>query len=247
MAPWLEQTLALQEFCGSNGLPFPPPEVLDVLCISPANSQVTTQTMNTPGLKRGPDRQKRKIAGKPFEFKLPPIPDYGPRPEGAGIDWKAVPLDGASGLNLVLYIIKEAGGAASSSLINARLSILRPGSALSTASMTLHSLKDEGKIAGDFRQWSLKQDVQIVVADRRMWCALEQLRQQDRAALRREVILAALRVNPRMTVAEISECLRRCEWLRGVAVEPDMVKGNMRVLGDEGLVEREGAFWKLKA
>lgn len=201
--------------------------------------------------KRGPDKKPRatytKRKSKFFDFKIPEMPNYGPMPEGVGPNGKGVPLDGAAGLNLVLCILQENGGGASSSTINARLSTLRPGTGMSTASMTLHSLKDEGKITGDFRMWRLVQPVPIKIVGERMWCAVEQLRQQDRAALRREVILAALKANPRMTVAEISECLRRCDWLSGVTVEPDQVKGNLRILGDEGLVEREGPFWKLKA
>jgi hypothetical protein len=154
---------------------------------------------------------------------------------------------GLSLLNLVPYVIKQEGGAASSATINAKIPIFRPATASSAVSMALHTLKDEDTVEGDFREWRLKKDVQIVVAGERAWCALEQLRQQDRATLRREVVVAALKVNSLMTVGALSECLRQCPWLSGVAAEPDMLKGDVRILEKEGVIEKEGAFWKLKA
>lgn len=252
MGPWLEQTLALQKFCESNGVPFPPPEVQELFGFSslvPSKNGHPAEGKNTPS-KRGARKEKlekRLRSRRNFDFKIPSMPEYGPRPDGAELDWKAVPLESASSLNLVLYILKKHGGAAASRTINAQLPVLRPGTAESTAHMSLKTLKEEGKITGDYREWQLAQDVQIEIIGQRMWCSPDQLRMHDRAALRREVILDALKLNARMTVADISEMLRRCDWLAGVAVEPNMVKGNMRILGEEGLAEKEGAYWKLKA
>lgn len=257
VTPWLQQASAIQKFCIDVGLPLPPalqplfskhssaergdkypafqtPEEAPQL--KPPKPPILSAT-----IKAGP-----RATPSAFEYQLPNMPDYGPRPAEAADNWKAVPLSSASAANLILYIIKEAGEAAPSSLINAKLPILRPDSGSSTVSMTLLALRTEERIGGSFREWILKKHVPIAVIGQRMWCALEQLRQQDRAALRREVIIEALKINPRMTIAVLSECLRQCEWLRGVAAGSDMVKGDMRILNNDGLVQKEGAFWKLK-
>jgi hypothetical protein len=251
VTPWLQQASAIHKFCIEVGLPLPPAlQPLFSKHRSMASEDDLTRPQQPPVrpsvlkamVKSGP-----RVTPSAFEYQLPTMPDYGPRPAEAAGDWKAVPLNSASAANLILYIIKEAGGAAPSSLINAKLPILRPDSGSSTVSMTLLALRTEERIGGSFREWTIKKDVPIAVVGQRMWCALEQLRQQDRAALRREVIIEALKINPRMTIAVLSECLRQCEWLRGVAAGPDMVKGDMRILDRDGLVQKEGAFWKLKA
>jgi len=236
--------MAIQRFCDEKSLPYPP----ELLPLFVGNSVHELMAGEGTRRKRGPNKEKDKpLRRNKFQFKIPPMPDYGPRPADAGPDWKAPLVAEISTLNLVLYILKEGGGAASSATVNAKLPIYRPATASSTAHMTLYSLKDEDKIAGDSREWTLKQDVEIVVVGKRAWISLRQMRQQDRAALRREVILAALKVNPHMTVGALAECLREGEWLNGVAAEPDMVKGDVRILERDGFVEREGAFWKLKA
>jgi hypothetical protein len=245
---WLEQSLAIQKFCDERGMQLPV-ELRLVFSENGASHSKDSAAPNVVRGKRGPYKERDKSLPRrnKFEFTIPSPPDYGPRPPGIGPDAKAPLLAEVTAPVLLLYIIKQEGGAASSATINAKLPILRPASATSTASMALYTLKDEDKIAGDSRLWTLKQDVEIAISGQRMWCGLELLRQGDRAALRREVIVAALKVNPRMTVGGLSECLRACDWLNGVAAEPDMVKGDVRILEKTDFIERDGAFWKLKA
>jgi hypothetical protein len=255
---WADQTTAIRQFCADAGQPLP--AALQPLFSEPYSNGTGNTHIAVERLERTPEKKQESrpllramVKGSAhatathITYQVPPMPDYGPRPEEAGPDWKAVPLASASTFNLILYIIKQAGGAAPSSTINAKLPILRPVTGPSTVSMTLNTLQMEEKIGGNYREWRLTQpDVPIVISGKRMWCALDQLRQSDRAALRREVIIDALKINPRMTVSVIVDCLRHCEWMAGVAAVPDMVKGDMRILDRDGVAEKEGAFWKLK-
>jgi hypothetical protein len=254
---WADQTKAIRKFCEDAGQPLPAalqPLFSKAQSNGKGNTRIAVERVEQTHEKKQESRPllRAMVKGSAhatathITYQAPSIPDYGPRPEEAGPDWKAVPLAHASTFNLILYILKQAGGAAPSSTINAKLPILRPVTGPSTVSMTLQTLQTEEKIEGNYREWTLRQDVPIAISGKRMWCALEQLRQSDRAALRREVIIDALKINPRMTVAMIVDCFRHCEWMEGVAAVPDMVKGDMRILKRDGLAEKEGAFWKLK-
>ena len=177
------------------------------------------------------------------KFFIPKKPDYGDDPDDAGEDWMPVPLVEASSGNLILYILKENGGTAPSTLLSVKLAQLRPASAPSTLHMTLKKLHEEGKINGDYKAWTLNIAVRVAITDSRMWCALEQLRTTDRAAIRREVIIEALKVNHLMSVATIAECLRGCEWLKGLPIDANTVKADMRILARDKHAVKEGTQW----
>jgi len=213
--------------------------------------QVVTEPTLFPATKQPPVKKKRQrlslSSKEKLAFKVPPMPDYGIRPEAAGGDWVAVPLKAASVANLLLFILNSANGRPLSSTdLEFGLAEYREKSGSSTISMTLKKLVEEKYIAGDSRGWQLIRDVGGIISGDRLWVPLNQLRSTDKAAVRREVILSALRLNGTMPNFVIARCLQECEWLT-VPVSPYTVKSDMRIMFKEGFVCKDGLQWRLKA
>ena len=245
---WLDDADSIREFCVSAGLNVPSimrPIFGAMAATTPLLNSIAPFQTPAAKVSRPVKEASPQPSLKGVKFLVPEKPDYGQRPQEAFADWLPVPLLHASSANLILYILKENGGSAPSNMVSVKLPMLRPTTAASTVFMTLKKLEEEGRIHGDYKSWILNDEVRIAMAMDRMWCALDQLRSTDRAAIRREVIVEALRVNQGLSVALIADCLRACEWLKGLPLDANAIKADMRILDRDGLAKKEGTIWRL--
>jgi len=153
-------------------------------------------------------------------------------------------LGSVSVANLLLYLLHLAGRPMSSIDLVSGLAKFRKRAGQSTVSMTLKKLVEEEIVAGDSNAWKLIAPVEGIISGDRLWCPLKQLRSTDKAAVRREVIIASLKLNGRLPVYIIVDSLQACAWLT-VPVDSNTVKADLRVMKGFGQVRKVGTEWEL--
>jgi hypothetical protein len=244
LGPWLDEAEAIRDFCLKSGLAVPSV----MLPIFGANIQITPREMAVAAPPAPAIKTKRVQAIRAprldIPFQVPAMPNYGAKPQEAGDDWVPIPLESVSVANLLLYLMNSAGRPLSSVELIAGLAKYRKRAGQSTVSMTLKKLKEEEYVSGDSNAWKLTRDVGGVISGDRLWCPLRQLRSTDKAAVRREVIIASLNLNGRLPIYVIVDSLQACTWLT-VPADANTVKADLRVMKGFGFVRKIGTEWEV--
>jgi len=175
----------------------------------------------------GPDIDSSRLSTKPPE---------------AGEDWISLKVEEASPTTIALAVLREHYGVPLRARELANLvTEASPQTVSGSIYNLLNRLSEEGLVdEAEDNGWRIRnRDAAGILSGAYLWGPPERFTKTDLAAHRREAIMHLLKTNRYLQVMQIVSKLRDWPWVKA-PINKDLLKADMQVLEEKGLVRRIG-------
>jgi len=160
------------------------------------------------------------------------------KPDEAEREWVSIKAKDASPTTIALAVLGSLDEPIKAKALANRVTSISPNIVGGSIYNLLRRLEDGGDVTSDTNGWILaNQDAAGLLSGEYIWAPPSRFTKQDLAAHRREAIVHILRNESSMQIMEIVERLHQWEWVKA-PVNKDLLKADMQVLEEQGLVRR---------
>jgi hypothetical protein len=170
-----------------------------------------------------PDIDSSRLATKPIE---------------ADREWVSIKAKDASPTTIALAVLRGLDEHIKAKDLSNRVTSISPNIVGGSIYNLLNRLEDTGDVVNGDEGWKLvNRDAAGFLSGEFIWAPPSRLTKQDLAAHRREAIIHILRNESSMQIMEIVDRLHQWDWVKA-PVNKDLLKTDMQVLEEQGLVRR---------